>query len=162
VTVANGVLYAASMAKLAKPEPDVRAGRGDWAILWQFGALNSVNAGPGCRDGTVYWGSGYSSPVWEGSGNHRLYAFSSMDTRSCARMGVASRQGGAHLAAEETEAAGAFTSRTDATVVPMIEPVLPSFAPGTARLSVQRRGRRLAGWRGPIGTAWLAAMPPLR
>jgi polyvinyl alcohol dehydrogenase (cytochrome) len=40
------------------------------AILWQFAAGSSVNGG------SVYWGSGYSRSGAEGSGNHRLYAFS--------------------------------------------------------------------------------------
>jgi polyvinyl alcohol dehydrogenase (cytochrome) len=76
VTVANGVVYAASMAKLASQNQmfalDARTG----AILWQFGAGSSVNAGPAVVDGTVYWGSGYSRSGVEGSGNTRFYAFS--------------------------------------------------------------------------------------
>ena len=76
VTVANGVLYAASMAKLPSQDQmfalDARTG----GILWQFGAGSSVNAGPAVVHGTVYWGSGYSRSGVEGSGNTRLYAFS--------------------------------------------------------------------------------------
>ena len=76
MTVANGVLYAASMAKLPSQDQmfalDARTG----GILWQFGAGSSVNAGPAVVHGTVYWGSGYSRSGVEGSGNTRLYAFS--------------------------------------------------------------------------------------
>ena len=46
------------------------------AILWQFGAGSSVNAGPAVVDGTVYWGSGYARAGVEGSGNNQLFAFS--------------------------------------------------------------------------------------
>jgi polyvinyl alcohol dehydrogenase (cytochrome) len=76
VTVANGVVYAASMAKLPSQDQmfalDARTG----SILWQFGAGSSVNAGPAVADGTVYWGSGYARSGVEGSGNTRLFAFS--------------------------------------------------------------------------------------
>jgi polyvinyl alcohol dehydrogenase (cytochrome) len=76
VTVANGVVYAASMAKLASQHQmfalDARTG----AILWQYGAGSSVNAGPAVVHGTVYWGSGYARSGVEGSGNNQLYAFS--------------------------------------------------------------------------------------
>lgn len=76
VTVANSVLYAASMAKLASQDQmfaiDARSG----AILWQHGAGSSVNAGPAVVDGVVYWGSGYARSGVEGSGNTRLFAFS--------------------------------------------------------------------------------------
>jgi polyvinyl alcohol dehydrogenase (cytochrome) len=76
VTVANGLVYASSMAKLPSQDQmfvlDATTGR----ILWQFGAGSSVNAGPAVVDGSVYWGSGYSRSGVEGSGNHQLFAFS--------------------------------------------------------------------------------------
>jgi polyvinyl alcohol dehydrogenase (cytochrome) len=76
VTVANGVVYVSSMAKLADQNQmfalDARTG----AMLWQFGAGSSVNSGPAVVDGSVYWGSGYSRSGIEGSGNNHLYAFS--------------------------------------------------------------------------------------
>jgi polyvinyl alcohol dehydrogenase (cytochrome) len=75
VTVANGVLYASSMAKLPSQNQmfalDARTG----VILWQFGAGSSVNAGPAVAHGSVYWGTGYSRSGVEGSGNNRMYAF---------------------------------------------------------------------------------------
>jgi len=76
VTVANGVLYASSMAKLANQNQMFALDAATGAILWQFGAGSSVNSAPAVVDGTVYWGSGYSRSGVEGSGNRRLYAFS--------------------------------------------------------------------------------------
>ena len=76
VTVANGVVYASSMAKLANQNQMFALDAATGAILWQFGALSSVNSGPAVVDGSVYWGSGYSRSGVEGSGNNRLYAFS--------------------------------------------------------------------------------------
>ena len=76
VTVANGVVYASSMAKLADQDQMFALDAATGAILWQFDALSSVNSGPAVVDGSVYWGSGYSRSGVEGSGNHRLYAFS--------------------------------------------------------------------------------------
>ena len=75
VTVANGVVYGSSMAKLATQNQMFALDAATGAILWQFAAGSSVNAGPSVAGGTVYWGSGYSRSGVEGSGNHRLYAF---------------------------------------------------------------------------------------
>jgi len=76
VTVANRVVYASSMAKLATQNQMFALDAATGAILWQFDALSSVNSGPAVVDGSVYWGSGYVRSGVEGSGNHRLYAFS--------------------------------------------------------------------------------------
>jgi polyvinyl alcohol dehydrogenase (cytochrome) len=76
VTVANGVVYASSMAKLANQNQMFALDAATGAILWQFSAGSSVNSGPAVVDGTVYWGSGYARSGVEGSGNNRLYAFS--------------------------------------------------------------------------------------
>jgi polyvinyl alcohol dehydrogenase (cytochrome) len=76
VTVANGILYAGSMAKLASQNQMFALDAETGAILWQYGALSSVNAGPAVVNGSVYWGSGYSRSGVEGSGNQRLFAFS--------------------------------------------------------------------------------------
>src|SRR6185369_266540 len=76
LTVANGIVYASSMAKLATQKQmfalDARTGE----ILWQYGAGSSVNSGPAVVDGSVYWGTGYSRSGIEGSGNNLFYAFS--------------------------------------------------------------------------------------
>jgi polyvinyl alcohol dehydrogenase (cytochrome) len=77
VTVANGVVYVSSMAKLASQNQMFALDAATGEILWQFGAGSSVNSGPAVVNGSVYWGSGYSrAGVVEGSGNDRLYAFS--------------------------------------------------------------------------------------
>ncbi len=73
VTVANGVVYASSMAKTGNEMYALDAATG--AILWRFAAGSSVNSGPAVADGTVYWGSGYSRSA-EGNGNDKVYAFS--------------------------------------------------------------------------------------
>jgi polyvinyl alcohol dehydrogenase (cytochrome) len=76
VTVANGVVYASSMAKLANQNQMFALDAATGAILWQFGAGSSVNSGPAVVNGSVYWGSGYVRAGVEGSGNNRLFAFS--------------------------------------------------------------------------------------
>jgi polyvinyl alcohol dehydrogenase (cytochrome) len=76
VTVANGVLYAASMAKLPSQHQMFALDAATGAILWEFGAGSSVNSGPAVVDGSVYWGSGYSRSGVEGSGSTTFYAFS--------------------------------------------------------------------------------------
>ena len=76
VSVANGVVYAASMAKLGDQYQMFALDADNGTILWQFGAGSSVNAAPAIVDGTVYWGSGYSRSGVEGSGNNKFYAFS--------------------------------------------------------------------------------------
>ena len=75
MTVANGIVYASSMAKLATQNQMFALDAATGAILWQFDALSSVNSGPAVVDGSVYWGSGYNRRLG-GNGNNRLYAFS--------------------------------------------------------------------------------------
>jgi polyvinyl alcohol dehydrogenase (cytochrome) len=77
VSVANGVLYAGSMAKSGDEFYALDAATG--RILWGHPGGASVNAGPAIVDGSVYWGTGYSrAPNKEGTSNTpgRLYAFS--------------------------------------------------------------------------------------
>jgi len=76
VSVANGVVYASSMAKLPTQNQMFALDAATGAILWQFGASSSVNSGPAIVNGSVYWGSGYSRSGVEGSGNTKLFAFS--------------------------------------------------------------------------------------
>jgi polyvinyl alcohol dehydrogenase (cytochrome) len=75
VTVANGVLYASSMAKLANQNQMFALDAATGEILWQFGAGASVNSGPAVVNGSVYWGSGYSRSGVEGSGSNQFFAF---------------------------------------------------------------------------------------
>jgi polyvinyl alcohol dehydrogenase (cytochrome) len=74
-TVANGVMYAGSMAPSGDNMFAMSAATGK--ILWQYPSGGSVNSGPAIVDGTVYWGSGYSELAALGyTGNDKLYAFS--------------------------------------------------------------------------------------
>jgi len=73
LTVANGVVYASSVAKTGNQMYALDAATG--AILWQFAAGSTVNAGPAVVHGSVYWGSGYARAA-EGNGNTKFYVFS--------------------------------------------------------------------------------------
>ena len=75
VTVANGVLYASSMAKLANQNQMFALDATTGEILWQFGAGASVNSGPAVVNGSVYWGTGYARSGVEGSGGNQFFAF---------------------------------------------------------------------------------------
>jgi polyvinyl alcohol dehydrogenase (cytochrome) len=72
LTVANGVLYAGSMAHTGDQMYALDAKTGD--ILWRAHAGGSVVAGPAVVDGSVYWGSGYARTG--GVANNQFYAFS--------------------------------------------------------------------------------------
>jgi polyvinyl alcohol dehydrogenase (cytochrome) len=73
VTIANGVLYCASMSGAMYA---LNAATG--ATLWSFQAPGSVNAAPAVVDGTLYWGSGYhnfpaGAPL--GTASNMFYSF---------------------------------------------------------------------------------------
>jgi polyvinyl alcohol dehydrogenase (cytochrome) len=85
VAVANGVVYASSMAL---PLPPGTPGNPATAptmfaldatngnTLWSFAPGSSVNAGATIVNSTVYWGSGYSHlSTLLGTGNNKFYAF---------------------------------------------------------------------------------------
>ena len=70
VSVANGVVYAGSDDAAGHMYAlDAKTGQ----VLWSFASGGSVIDGPSIVDGTLFWGSGYSR---NGTGNHKLYAFS--------------------------------------------------------------------------------------
>ena len=74
VTVANGVVYAASMSGYMYAL-DAATG----ATLWSFQAPGSVNAAPAVVNGTLYWGTGYHNfPAGDpfGTASNTFYAFS--------------------------------------------------------------------------------------
>ncbi len=74
VSAANGVVYAASMAKSGNEFYALNGATGK--ILWAGPAGSSVNAGPAIVDGSVYWGSGYArAGAVESSGNTKFFAF---------------------------------------------------------------------------------------
>jgi polyvinyl alcohol dehydrogenase (cytochrome) len=77
MTVANGVVYASSMAGSATDDTMLAMNAATGAILWSFPAGASVNAGATVVNGAVYWGSGYDHlgiPGYTG-GNKQFYAF---------------------------------------------------------------------------------------
>ena len=72
--VANGVVYAASMAE----DRATRCTRSTRRRARSSGSTRRAarsTPAPAVVDGSVYWGSGYSQAA-EGSGNNKLYAFS--------------------------------------------------------------------------------------
>jgi polyvinyl alcohol dehydrogenase (cytochrome) len=77
MAVANGVVYASSMAGSPATAPtmfamDASTGK----TVWSFAAGSSVNAGATIVNGNVYWGSGYAHLGIPGyTGNNKFYAF---------------------------------------------------------------------------------------
>jgi polyvinyl alcohol dehydrogenase (cytochrome) len=73
VSVANGVVYAGSLApgRDADTMFALNAATGD--ILWRFASGGSVAGGAAVVDGTVYWSTGYRQ--WGGRSANTLYAF---------------------------------------------------------------------------------------
>ena len=77
VTVANGVVYAASMAGAPDARNMFALNAKTGAVLWDFAAGGSVIAGASIVNDTVYWGSGYSNLGIPGfTANNKFYAFS--------------------------------------------------------------------------------------
>ncbi|MBG1264596.1 PQQ-binding-like beta-propeller repeat protein [Nostoc commune] len=74
MTVANGVVYAGSMASGSDKNNMYALSAKTGEILWGFNTAGSVIAGAAVVNGTVYWGSGYSN-YNQGVANNKLYAF---------------------------------------------------------------------------------------
>ena len=74
LTVANGVVYAGSMASGSDKNNMYALSAKTGKILWRFNSGGSVLAGPAVVDGTVYWGSGYSHYNL-GVSNNQFYSF---------------------------------------------------------------------------------------
>ena len=78
VTVANGVVYAPSMAGGTTDNNMFALNAATGATLWSFAAGGSVIAGASIANDTVYWGSGYGhfgGAFPQFTGNHKFYAF---------------------------------------------------------------------------------------
>jgi polyvinyl alcohol dehydrogenase (cytochrome) len=76
VAVANGVVYAPSMAGSATAPTMLALDAATGNTLWSFAAGSSVIAGATIVDSTVYWGSGYTHLGIPGyTGNNKFYAF---------------------------------------------------------------------------------------
>jgi polyvinyl alcohol dehydrogenase (cytochrome) len=77
MTVANGVVYTASMAGAPQAQNMFALNAGTGAIEWSFASGGSVIAGASVVGNTIYWGSGYSQlPKEPFVGNDKFYAFS--------------------------------------------------------------------------------------
>ena len=77
LAVADGVVYASSMAGGATAPTMLALKANTGQILWSFAAGSSVNAGATIADGVVYWGSGYAFLGIPGfTGNNKFFAFS--------------------------------------------------------------------------------------
>jgi polyvinyl alcohol dehydrogenase (cytochrome) len=77
LAVADGVVYASSMAGSATAPTMLALDASNGNTLWSFAAGSSVNAGASISNGTVYWGSGYAHlPLPGFTGNNKFYAFS--------------------------------------------------------------------------------------
>ena len=77
LSVANGVLYAPSMAGSATAPTMLAMDAATGKTLWSFAAGSSVNAGATIVNGMVYWGSGYAHLGIPGyTTNNKFYAFS--------------------------------------------------------------------------------------
>ncbi len=74
MTVANGVVYAGSLASGQDSNNMYALSAKTGKILWNFNSGGSVIAGAAVVNGTVYWGSGYSR-YGLGVFNNKLYAF---------------------------------------------------------------------------------------
>jgi polyvinyl alcohol dehydrogenase (cytochrome) len=78
MAIANGVVYASSMAGSPATAPTMLAmDASTGKTVWSFAAGSSVNAGATIVNGIVYWGSGYAHLGIAGyTGNNKFYAFS--------------------------------------------------------------------------------------
>ena len=77
VAVANGVVYAESMAGTPQAKNMFALNAKTGAPLWSFAAGASVIAGASIVNDTVYWGSGYANLGIPGfTANNTFYAFS--------------------------------------------------------------------------------------
>jgi polyvinyl alcohol dehydrogenase (cytochrome) len=77
LTVADGVVYAPSMAGSATAPTMLALDAATGQTVWSFAAGSSVNAGATIVNGVVYWGSGYAHLGIPGyTGNNKFYAFS--------------------------------------------------------------------------------------
>jgi len=73
LSVANGVLYANSLAAASGDSNMFALDTETGQILWKFASGGSVIDGPAIVDGVVYWGSGY--PRFGSAGNNKVFAF---------------------------------------------------------------------------------------
>ena len=73
ISVANGVVFAGSMAGGNGSQNMFALDAATGRTLWSFPSVGSVVAGAAIVDGKVYWGSGYAQ--WNGQPSNHLFAF---------------------------------------------------------------------------------------
>ena len=77
LSVADGVVFASSMASAAAAPTMLALDAASGQTLWTYASGSSVNAGASIVDGTVYWGSGYTHLGIPGyTTNNKFFAFS--------------------------------------------------------------------------------------
>lgn len=76
LAVANGIVYAPSLAGSATAPNMFALNAATGAKLWSYAAGSSVSAGAAIVGGVVYWGSGYARSNGATGGKKRFYAFS--------------------------------------------------------------------------------------
>ena len=77
LTVADGVVFASSMAGEARSLSMLALDAASGQTLWTYAPGSSVNAGASVVDGVVYWGSGYAHLGIAGfTTNNKFFAFS--------------------------------------------------------------------------------------
>ena len=77
LAVADGVVYASSMAGDPSAQTMFALNAANGNTLWSFASGSSVIAGASVVDGVVYWGSGYAHLGIPGfTGNNKFFAFS--------------------------------------------------------------------------------------
>jgi polyvinyl alcohol dehydrogenase (cytochrome) len=77
VSVANGVVYAGSLAGAPGAGNMLALDARTGAILWSYPSGGSVSSGASIAGDTVFWGSGYTNLPFPGlTGNNKFYAFS--------------------------------------------------------------------------------------
>ena len=76
LAVANGVVYAPSLAGAAKAPNMFALNATTGAKLWSYPAGSSVVAGASVAGGVVYWGCGYARSSRATGGTNKFYAFS--------------------------------------------------------------------------------------
>jgi polyvinyl alcohol dehydrogenase (cytochrome) len=76
LAVANGIVYAPSMAGGPQVSSMFALDAASGSVLWRYAPGSSVIAGASIVNGTVFWGSGYTHlPIPGFTGNNKFFAF---------------------------------------------------------------------------------------
>jgi polyvinyl alcohol dehydrogenase (cytochrome) len=103
VTVANGVVYAGSMAGSVTAPTMFALDASSGKTLWSFAAGSSVIAGATVVGDYVFWGSGYAHLGIPGyTGNNKFYAFSPLNGNNCTTVNTGTYTGNVTVSAGQT------------------------------------------------------------